>query len=218
MTMANLPEAGQIALIERSYPHLLALTPSVAERFYQRLARDFPELFALFKDAEPAGQQQKLLAAMTLLVTNLHRPELLQAYFQALGERHQQYGVTEAMLSPFITTWLKTIEGCLSDANVPAVVEAWDQLLTFVADLMMLSPQPKPTNQLPPEVDTKAQQLIENATALFSQQQQLITTLSVTATREVGGHTLLADLAKLRANSNELQSLLLDVISSTQNK
>lgn len=207
MSVTDYPDPGQIALIERSFPQLLAMRPSLAERFYQRLERDYPEIFGLFKDAEPAGQQQKLLAAMTLLVTNLNRPDLLQDYFQALGQRHRQYGVSDEMLKPFTQTWLVVVEANLTDNNTRAIVAAWQQLLDYAAALMQSSPQ-QSDGASDSAHDSSAEKLTAQIDELFARQQQLITDLSVTATREPGAHHLLADLAKLRLLSNELQTAL----------
>ena len=207
MTMPELPDNGQLALIQQSFPQLLAASPPVAEQFYQRLASTQPEIFALFKDAEPAGQQQKLLAAMTLLVTNLDEPALLKDYFQALGERHRQYGVTASMFEPFIDIWLAVIGDSLSHHDVEDVVAAWRELLVYVVALMQVSaahPLPvKTTADEAPADDVSA-----HIADLLAQQQRLITQISLTASRDPAAQHLLSDLAELRLLSSALQKAL----------
>lgn len=207
MTMPELPDNGQIALIQQSFPQLLAASPPVAEQFYQRLASTQPEIFALFKDAEPAGQQQKLLAAMTLLVTNLDEPDLLKDYFQALGERHRQYGVTASMFEPFIDIWLAVIGDSLSHHDVEDVVAAWRELLVYVVALMQVSAaQPLPVKTTVDEAP--ADDVSAHIADLLAQQQRLITQISLTASRDPAAQHLLSDLAELRLLSSALQKAL----------
>ncbi len=207
MTTPVFPDKDQIALIEGSFPALLAIRPSISELFYQRLAVDSPEVFSLFKDAEPAGQQQKLLAAITLLVTNLHQQALLESYFQALGERHQQYGVKAEMFQPFTDCWMMVINDNLPEANGEAISVAWRQLMNYVTALMQdVSTENTPVN-MPVSAGngTNIQAYIAD---LLSQQQRLITQLSLTASREPAAQHLLNDLAELRLLSSALQSAL----------
>ena len=207
MTMPELPDNGQLALIQQSFPQLLAASPPVAEQFYQRLASTQPEIFALFKDAEPAGQQQKLLAAMTLLVTNLDEPALLKDYFQALGERHRQYGVTASMFEPFIDIWLAVIGDSLSHHDVEDVVAAWRELLVYVVALMQVSAaHPLPVKTTADEAP--ADGVSAHIADLLAQQQRLITQISLTASRDPAAQHLLSDLAELRLLSSALQKAL----------
>lgn len=207
MTTSVFPDKDQIALIESSFPALLAKRPSITEQFYQRLAVDSPELFSLFKEAEPAGQQQKLLAAFTLLVTNLHQPALLESYFMALGERHQQYGVKAEMFEPFTDCWMGVINDHLPKANAEAISVAWRQLMNYVNAMMQdVSAEKTSVNMPIAKVnDTNIQAHIAD---LLSQQQRLITQLSLTASREPAAQHLLNDLAELRLLCSALQSAL----------
>ncbi|MEX1200552.1 MAG: globin domain-containing protein [Methylophaga sp.] len=213
MTMPIFPDNDQIALIERSFPQLLAVTPSVSEQFYQRLAAEHPDIFRLFEDADATGQQQKLLAAMTLLVTNLNQPTLIDSYFQALGERHQQYGVRDEMFAPFTETWLAVIMDCLGESNANTVSAAWRQLLNYVVGIMHYSVTAKaPTART---ADNTADSVLTPHIAdLLAQQQRLITQLSLAASREPAAQNLLADLAELRLASSALQLALSDHQSS----
>jgi hemoglobin-like flavoprotein len=208
MTRPTLPDAEQIALITQSYPRLLALKPSLTARFYQRLAMDFPDIFLLFKDAEPAGQQQKLLAAMTLLVTNLQQPALLQDYFQALGKRHRQYGVSDAMFQPFTETWMAVLAECLGSTDAAETLAAWRQLLAAVTAMMQKTPASSETDTQDAPDRMATENLMARIAGLLSQQQQLITDISLSASREPAAHPLLNDLATLRSLSLQLQAAL----------
>lgn len=207
MTQPELPDNGQIALIQQSFPQLLAASPPVAEQFYQRLASAQPAIFALFKEAEPAGQQQKLLAAMTLLVTNLQQPDLLKDYFQALGERHRQYGVTAAMFHPFVDIWLAVIGDCLTHHDPEAVVAAWRELLDYIVALMQFSPAQPLQNKVTID-DQRTDDLSAHIADLLAQQQRLITQISLTASRDPATQHLLSELAELRLLSSALQKAL----------
>ncbi|MDT8311432.1 MAG: globin domain-containing protein [Methylophaga sp.] len=215
MTTPHFPDKGQIGLIESSFAPLLAIKPSIAEQFYQRLAAEHPEIFALFKDAEPAGQQQKLLAAMTLLVTNLNQPALLESYFQELGERHRQYAVSNIMFKPFTDTWLTVVDECLSEAmvNTESVSAAWRQLMAYVtAQMQYLPADNAPT--IAEINDDAINALSVHIADLLAQQQRLIIQLSLTASRDSAAQHLLSDLAELRLLSSALQSALNKPLSS----
>jgi len=209
MTMPMFPDNDQIALIERSFPQLLSVTPSITEQFYQRLSADHPDIFRLFEDADAAGQQQKLLAAMTLLVTNLNQPTLIDSYFQALGERHQQYGVRDEMFTPFTETWLLVITACLDENNASIVSAAWRQLLNYVIGVMHYADVGKAQTASAPD-NTADSVLSPHIADLLAQQQRLITQLSLSASREPAAQNLLADLAELRLVSSALQLALSD--------
>lgn len=213
MILPMFPDNDQIVLIERSFPQLLAVTPSITEQFYQRLSAEHPAIFRLFEDADAAGQQQKLLAAMTLLVTNLNQPTLIDSYFQALGERHQQYGISDEMFAPFMDTWLAVITECLGDNNANTVGAAWRKLMNYVVGRM----QNSVIASAPPPItaDNNTDSLMSHHIAdLLAQQQRLITQLSLVASREPAAQNLLADLAELRLVNNALQLALNDPHSS----
>lgn len=215
MTTPQLPDKVQIGLIESSFAPLLAIRPSIAEQFYQRLATEHPEIFVLFKDAEPAGQQQKLLAAMTLLVTNLNQPALLESYFRELGERHRQYAVSDVMFKPFTDTWLAVVDECLSETmvNTESVSAAWRQLMAYVTGQMQYLPTEN-TPAIPEINDDVVNALSAHITDLLAQQQRLITQLSLTASRDPAAQHLLSDLAELRLLSSALKSALNKPLSS----
>lgn len=215
MTTPQFPDKVQIGLIESSFAPLLAIRPSITEQFYQRLTAEHPEIFVLFKDAEPAGQQQKLLAAMTLLVTNLNQPALLESYLQELGERHRQYAVSDLMFKPFIDTWLTVVDECLGETigNAESVSAAWRQLMTYVVGQMQYMPAEK-APAIPGSNDDAANTLSVHIADLLAQQQRLITQLSLTASRDPAAQHLLSDLAELRLLSSALQSALNKPFSS----
>lgn len=207
MTQSELPDNDQIALIQHSFPQLLAASPPVAEQFYERLASAEPDIFALFKEAEPAGQQQKLLAAMTLLVTNLEQPDLLKDYFQALGERHRQYGVTASMFQPFVDIWLAVIGDCLTHQDPDAVVAAWRELLDYIVALMQFSPAQPLQNKVTID-DQRTDDLSAHIADLLAQQKRLITQMSLTASRDPAAQHLLGEFAELRLLCSALQKAL----------
>lgn len=201
MNSPALPDNSQIALLEQSFAQLLAQQPAVAERFYQRLSADFPDIGALFAEADPQGQQQKLLAALTLLITNLQQPDLLRQYLQALGERHRQYGVSSDMLQAFVDTWLAVVSECLQSAEIDLLKAAWRQLLDYALEMMQLAETP---------VSTEAVLTSDSVdlAGLLHQQQQLIVNLTLAAGRGGCASKLLADLAQLQLLNSAIDEAL----------
>lgn len=133
---ANGLQEQDIALVEQNFAALMEFSDALAERFYQRLFTQHPEIMPLFKSVTIEGQHKKLLASMVLLIQHLRDSEMIEDYLQGLGARHQQYGVEPSYYEMFIENWLSVIAEFADQKWDDQLQQAWRNILEYVAELM----------------------------------------------------------------------------------
>ncbi|ODN66059.1 globin domain-containing protein [Methylophaga muralis] len=138
-----------IALVEQNFAVLMEFSDALAERFYQRLFTEYPEIMPLFKSVTIEGQHKKLLASMVLLIQHLRDTEMIEDYLQGLGARHQQYGVETSHFEMFIENWLSVVAEFADQKWDSKLQQAWRNVLEYVAELMQ-SPTLHPVE---PDID-----------------------------------------------------------------
>ena len=84
---------SQVFLLEQSFSRILPQKEAFAQAFYDRLFEQFPQVKPLFMHTDMKLQQNKLLAALALVVSNLRHPEKLAEPLKELGQRHEAYHV-----------------------------------------------------------------------------------------------------------------------------
>ncbi len=125
------------ALVEQSFSAVADKGQQLAADFYIHLFAQYPELTPLFDGVSAAGQQKKLLAALTLLVKSLREPEILTAYLESLGARHQSYGVAVEDYDKVASSLLTVLEKHAGNGWTPEVDTAWRNTLNAVAQTML---------------------------------------------------------------------------------
>lgn len=133
----TLGDKTEIELLEKTFAVLLPKGDVVAERFYERLFSEYPQLTPFFDGISIKGQQKKLLASLVLLVQNLHKPEVLNDYLRGLGARHQHYGVVSEQYPLFAENLLSVLEEFCGDVWTTEVEQAWGNTLNTVASIML---------------------------------------------------------------------------------
>lgn len=133
--MAGLNE-HDITLVEHNFAGLMSFSDALAERFYQRLFAEYPEMGLLFKSVTIEGQHKKLLASMVLLIQHLRDSAMIEDYLQGLGVRHQQYGVEASHYEMFIENWLSVLAEFADQEWTEKLQQAWRNVLEYVAELM----------------------------------------------------------------------------------
>lgn len=123
--------------VEQSFAAVSGKGAQIVSDFYQRLFEHYPELVPLFDGISPAGQQQKLLAALTLLVKSLRQPDVLGSYLKGLGQRHQSYGVAAEDYGKVAETLLAVLKQHAGRAWTKRVNTAWSNTLNTVAEIML---------------------------------------------------------------------------------
>ncbi len=83
----------QVSLLEQSFSHILPQKEAFAEAFYDRLFEQFPQVKPLFMNTDMKHQQNKLLGALAMVVSNLQHPEKLVEPLKELGRQHESYYV-----------------------------------------------------------------------------------------------------------------------------
>ena len=95
--------------LESSCTALMPYGEALAESFYRKLFKRYPEIEPLFDGVEIKEQEQKLLASLKLVVENIRRPEKLASELNQLGARHQSYGVLATHYDAAAEVLLETI-------------------------------------------------------------------------------------------------------------
>lgn len=126
-----------IEVVEASFAAMADQGEQIVDDFYQHLFSSHPELEKLFEGVSSAGQRKKLLAALFLLVQNLRKPDVLQAYLKGLGERHQDYGVGEQDYAKVATSLLHVLRQHAADQWSDEAEAAWTRILNTVAQTML---------------------------------------------------------------------------------
>jgi hemoglobin-like flavoprotein len=83
----------QVFILEQSFNRILMQKQAFAQTFYNRLFEQFPQVKPLFMNTDMKLQQNKLLGALALVVSNLRHPEKLAEPLKELGKRHESYHV-----------------------------------------------------------------------------------------------------------------------------
>ncbi len=123
--------------IESSFHFLSAHSEELAREFYQRLFQRHPEVQKLFAGSEMAEQQQKLVAMLKTVVTNVRHPAALRKIARVLGERHRHYGAQAAHYPVVIDLLLEVMRDLAATRWTEAYEQAWRGALLAIAEVML---------------------------------------------------------------------------------
>lgn len=113
-----------VELLESSFELVAPRAAELADRFYDRLFREHPDLRALFKS--PMAQQKRhLVAALTTIVRSLRHPEKLAPYLKDLGVRHIAYGTKPEHYPVVGANLLAVLAEVAGPAWTPELERAW---------------------------------------------------------------------------------------------
>ncbi|MCA9097056.1 MAG: PAS domain-containing protein [Planctomycetaceae bacterium] len=127
-----------VRTLKESFQLLAPQADLLADRFYDRLFHDYPELQVLFEEVELPEQKRKLIQSLTVIVRSLEKPEQLTSYLKDLGIRHDDYGVSEDDYLPVGVTLL-TVMSELAGPEIwtQEINDAWSEAIDTVAQLML---------------------------------------------------------------------------------
>src|ERR1700728_1937501 len=114
----------QVALVQASFAKVAPIAEQAAALFYGRLFETAPETRALFH-GDMGAQGQKLMGAITTVVTNLDNLGAVVPVAQELAMRHVGYGVRAEHYAPVGAALLWTLEQGLGADFTPEVGAAW---------------------------------------------------------------------------------------------
>ncbi|GIF76327.1 globin domain-containing protein [Asanoa siamensis] len=104
--------------------------------FYGRLFDQYPAVRPMFP-ANMDAQHDKLLGAIIALVTNYENPEALRPTLEALGRKHDGWGVRPEHYTAVATCLLATLDEYAGEAWTPEIEGAWTRAYTFAAGTML---------------------------------------------------------------------------------
>ena len=131
------PLGLNVPALEKSFNLIAPQAEQLVARFYEELFKRHPDVKPLFKNTTPAKQQQKLLAALKLVMANLNNVDTLAKALTALGERHEKYGAIEAHYGAVATTLMDVMKEFAGRAWTKEVHEAWSHALGTIAEVML---------------------------------------------------------------------------------
>lgn len=108
----------------------------MSDRFYERLFQTAPGVRALFPK-DMASQKRHLLAAVSLVVKDSHRLDVLAKPLQDMGKRHVGYGAKPEHYPVVRDTMLATLAEFAGPLWTPALAQAWTDALNRVAAIML---------------------------------------------------------------------------------
>ncbi len=126
----------QVALVRDSFRQVAPYADTVAMLFYGRLFALDPRLKPLFRGTDMREQRRKLVAALTLAVQALDRPEAVAPALRALGRRHAAYGVRPEHFATVGQALLDTLEEGLGSDFTGETRAAWAACYALVAATM----------------------------------------------------------------------------------
>ena len=124
-------------LIEETFALLAPRADELAGKFYRELFNRHPEVEPLFSGTSMEDQRQKLVAALSLVVNNVRKPQRLQKALRDLGQRHQDYGAQPAHYEAVAQTLLDVMAEFADDAWSREVEDNWRAALNLVASTML---------------------------------------------------------------------------------
>lgn len=122
--------------VRQSWSQVLPIAPQAAAMFYERLFALDPSLQELF-NGNMTTQGERLMQMIDVAISKLDEPDVLMPALQGLGARHTNYGVRPEHYGTVGTALLQTLEQGLGPAFTPAVREAWVEVYSVMAKVMI---------------------------------------------------------------------------------
>lgn len=131
------PLGLDVVTLEDSFEALAPHAGQLVEMFYNKLFEDYPGVKPLFANTTQKKQQQKLAAALGLVVKNLRQQDKLAGVLTEMGKRHHGYGAQAAHYTAVAQTLLSVMEKLAGDLWTKKVETAWTDALNAIAATML---------------------------------------------------------------------------------
>ena len=96
MTQSIQMTEEQKALVKSTWRKVEPIAPQAATLFYENLFKANPSLQPLFSSTDMPAQKQKLMHAISVVVSSIDQIEKISPLLEDLGKRHTDYGVVES--------------------------------------------------------------------------------------------------------------------------
>ncbi len=137
----------QVELLEQTFVALVPQGEALVKRFYEVLFERYPDVKPMFVNTTVAEQEQKLLAALQLVVDCLRKPEALTNALTHLGIKHHEYGVKPEHYTAVTETLLDVMADFAGKLWTDEVHTAWNEALKTVATTMLAAEQTDNTGE-----------------------------------------------------------------------
>ncbi|HML10616.1 MAG TPA: globin family protein [Stellaceae bacterium] len=132
----------QVALVQASFAKVAPIAEQAAALFYDRLFETVPQTRTLFH-GDMTLQRQKLMGAITTVVTNLDNLGAVVPVARELAKRHVGYGVRPEHYAPVGAALLWTLEQGLGSDFTPEVGAAWAEAYGALSGVMIAAAYPE---------------------------------------------------------------------------
>ena len=129
-------DRNTILAVQSSWLAVLDKAPAAGELFYANLFETDPSLRYLFR-GNLYEQAQKLIEMITETVRLLDDMEKLMPALQLLGQRHNDYHVSDGDYDTVGDVLIETLEHALGDALTPTTRQAWIVVYDTLAKVMI---------------------------------------------------------------------------------
>ena len=134
----------QITLVQESFQKVAPIADTAAAIFYNRLFVLDPDVRAMFT-GDMARQGRKLMTTLGVAVNGLSRPDEIHGKLEALGRRHQSYGVEPQHYETVGVALLWTLRKALDTDFTPEVRNAWSAAYGLVSQTMIAASERSPS-------------------------------------------------------------------------
>lgn len=128
--------ALNVPLLRGSFELVATREPLVAQRFYGILFKRYPEVKPLFGARSQEAQGKMLTDMLVAVLDHIEDAEWLVGNLKALGERHEEYGVTAEMYPMVGECLLAALAEVAGDDWSPQLSNAWTDAYGAIAQLM----------------------------------------------------------------------------------
>lgn len=125
------------AALRRSFELIAPRADRFADRFYEKLFADFPDVRPLFGRTDLADQRRMLIQMLTVVMRSLEQPAVLSRILGELGSRHVSYGVREEHYPLVARTLMAVLREFAGESWTEEFNTAWTEALYAVAGLML---------------------------------------------------------------------------------
>ena len=125
----------QTELVRSSFAQVAQIADAAGALFYRRLFELDPSLRPLFR-GDLHEQGRKLIQMLGMAVAWLDRPDMLLPTIEALGRRHDVYGVKPRDYQTVGEALLWTLAEGLGEAFTPEVRDAWIAVFELISSAM----------------------------------------------------------------------------------
>lgn len=123
-------------LLKASFKAVEPRANEVVDRFYEKLFTTAPGVRSLFPK-DMGAQKRHLLAALSLVVKDSHRLEVLAAPLREMGKRHVAYGAKPEHYPVVRDTLLATLAEFAGSLWTGPMAAAWEGAINSVAGVML---------------------------------------------------------------------------------